>query len=114
MTEYRLVPVEPTPEMLEAARPWPTHWGDRALASNEQKAAYLADHMTVASDYRAMLSAAPPAPTRDEVVQIEALLDGADLVAGHVDHDSDAEIGRRFIGKRHLIRSILSLLGRPE
>ena len=105
MTEYRLVPVEPTEEMIEAARPWPTHWGDRALASNEQKAAYLADHMTVASDYRAMLSAAPPAHTREAIA---ALIEHH--VAGEVRGPREGWI--ELVGVREAADAILSLLGR--
>lgn len=70
MTEYRLVPVEPTPEMLDAVKPWPPHWPPMKLATVELLAAYHADRLETASTYRAMLAAAPPAPTREEVARI--------------------------------------------
>jgi hypothetical protein len=54
MTEYRLVPVEPTPEMIEAACTFET-WGWGFTRELDREAA--------AATYAAMLSAAPPAST---------------------------------------------------
>lgn len=61
---WKLVPVEPTPEMLEAAKPWPKHWTDEYLGTNKPNAlaAYHADQMVAESTYRTMLAAAPEAP----------------------------------------------------
>jgi hypothetical protein len=61
MTEYRLLPVEATQEMIEAACTFET-WGWGFTRELDREAA--------AATYAAMLSAAPPAPTREEVARI--------------------------------------------
>ena len=61
MPGWKLVPIEPTKEMLEAVKPWPKHWTDEYLGANKPnaEAAYLADQAAAESMYRTMLAAAP-------------------------------------------------------
>lgn len=96
MTEYRLVPVEPTPEMIEAALTFET-WGWGFTRELDREAA--------SATYAAMLAAAPPAPSRED---IEAVLDHH--LYAVAESDGVAWVGVR--GTREAADAILSLLGR--
>jgi hypothetical protein len=94
MTEYRLVPVEPTEEMIEAACTFET-WGWGFTRELDREAA--------AATYAAMLSAAPPTPTREA---IEAQLDKH--IYAEAESEGVAWVGVR--GIREAADAILSLL----
>jgi hypothetical protein len=84
---WQLVPVEPTPEMLEAVAPFPEHLRDdypdpADYWHKNMEAATKADQMCAASQYRSMLSAAPkPSPVQDGWLPIETAPMDGDLVA---------------------------------
>lgn len=98
MTEYRLVPVEATREMIEAACTFET-WGWGFTRELDREAA--------AATYAAMLSAAPPAPAREA---IEALIEHH--VAGEVRGPREGWI--ELVGVREAADAILALLGRQS
>lgn len=54
-----VVPVEPTDEMLSAAKPWPKHWPKYEDASESARVAFNVDRAVVKSQWRDMLAAAP-------------------------------------------------------
>jgi hypothetical protein len=60
---WKLVPVEPTPEMLAAAKPRPAHWDviveRQPNLKLDMDVAIEADRMSARSTYRTMLDAAP-------------------------------------------------------
>lgn len=67
---WKLVPIEPTREMLEAVAPFPAHLRIEHPDPNDpwhrqMEAATLADQAEAASTYREMLAAAPPAASGD-------------------------------------------------
>lgn len=68
---WKLVPVEPTQEMLMAAVPFPEHLRlhhpDDATWESRMQAATAADQMVAAQTYGKMLSAAPSAPASPSV-----------------------------------------------
>ncbi|MBN9453297.1 MAG: hypothetical protein J0I42_15215 [Bosea sp.] len=65
--KWKLVPVEPTPEMLEAAKPFPKHLRSEHPDPHDpwhaaMAGAALADQMSAATTYRDMLAASPASP----------------------------------------------------
>lgn len=56
---WKLVPIEPTQAMLEAVKPRPAHWNLDGPDGRAMRAAIIVDRMSVASDYRDLLAAAP-------------------------------------------------------
>lgn len=58
----RLVPVEPTPEMLDAVKPWPKHWPPYEKAEASAQIAYNIDRAVICSNWTHMLAAAPASP----------------------------------------------------
>jgi len=71
---WRLVPVEPTEAMLEAAVSTPTHWDLSSPDGPAMRAAVQADRAVAASHYRSMLAAAP-ASTSSPVNHLTPYLD---------------------------------------
>lgn len=56
---YKVVPVEPTEEMLRAVVPWPLHWKRDGHDYAAMRAAVEADRMECASQWTLMLSSSP-------------------------------------------------------
>lgn len=94
MTEYRLVPVEPTEEMVAAIAH--ADWTSKS-------------DLSWADGWRIMLSAAPPAPTREEVARVIRQCIKVDATGL-----APAVAGSYVLGFEEAADAILSLLGRPE
>ena len=104
MTEYRLLPVEATQEMIEAACTFET-WGWGFTRELDREAA--------AATYAAMLSAAPPAPTREEVARVLGKIDGAKWTDTYVQFTTPEHNGPPEKYYR-MADAILALLGRQS
>lgn len=66
-----LVPREPTEAMLEACKPWPSHWPKDGPDFPAMNAACLTDRMAARFDWQRMIDAAPQPPANPSEEQVE-------------------------------------------
>jgi hypothetical protein len=96
--DYVMVPREPTPEMLHAAR----HW----ISSS-----------SIADKYKAMIAAAPPSPRSDDGSGLTPAPHGGSAAAASKSRDVEwfgAEIEARISNREELRASILADIGDSE
>lgn len=100
MTEYRLVPVEPTEEMIEAV--------DALIQKTHKEDIHFPDGVRLV--WATMLAAAPPAPSREVVAWALGRIDGATWTDTYVQFTTPKHNGPPEKYYR-MADAILSLLG---